>query len=703
MTFGASYFLWLLLLVPVLIGLFFANERRARERVKKLVAARLLDRLASSVSQAKRRLRFVLFVLGFCGAVVALAQPRIGFTWETTKRKGRDIIIAIDTSKSMLATDVSPNRLTRAKLAAQDLIAELGGDRVGVIAFAGSAFLQAPLTVDYAAVLSTLNEIDTEIIPQGGSNIAAMIQTAVEAFGKGESDNRALIVFTDGEELDTDGVKAAEELKGEVRIFTVGLGSPEGALIPISGGAGGTEFVKDANGQIVKSRLDEDRLRKIAEVTGGFYIRLQSGRPEMTKIVEGGLEKMTEKEIDARQSRQPIERYQWPLTAAVILLASSVLVGERRRGPTLRRQNLLLPLPLLLLLFTGQASAVNPGVEAFDRKDYTGAIEQFSHQLERQPDSPELAFNLGGASYKAGKYEEALGSFSRALTSPDPHLRTMAEYNLANTLFQRGAAKQARPERIAEWKSSLQHYEEALKIEPENQNAIYNRDVVKKLLKEQEQQQQKQDQKQQQDKQDKQDKKDDQQKQDQKQDQQQKNQDQQGQDQKKDQQSQQGKGQQDQKDQSDQQQQPQEPKDQQKGDKGDSEKDQPSEPKDEKKDGEEKESDSGKPKDGEQKESQQPQSGKNGEQKDRNQGSRPEPMDDQSEKKEGELKSAQPGSEPQNDAAAQEAANAQAAAEGKMTPQQAKDLLESLKGEDTKVQLLDPRERARSQRVLKDW
>jgi Ca-activated chloride channel homolog len=677
MTFGAPICLWAFAAFPVLIAIFFANEQRRKQLLTKLVAARLLPRLAGSVSVAKRRARFLLVLLGLAAAIVALAQPRYGFDWEQTKRKGRDVLIAVDTSRSMLANDLAPNRLTRAKLAAQDLIGELQGDRVGVVAFAGTAFLQAPLTVDYGAVLNALNELDTEIIPQGGTNIAEMIRTAREAFGKGESENRALIVFTDGEELDTDGIKAAAEASGEVRIFTVGVGSIEGALIPLSGRGRSTEFVKDDSGQIVKTRLDEERLRKIAESTGGFYLRLQSGRPEMSQIIRDGLGKMSEKEIDAKLSRRPIERYQWPLSAALALLAASTLIGERRRGAGLRTAAAALVLTLMPL----GAQAINPGVEAYRRQDYPGARQQFSDQLKLQPESPELQFNLGSAAYKAGDLDQALAAFSKAVTSPDPHLRTCAAFNLGNTLFQRGVAQSEKPAKIQEWKNALQHYEQALKVEPQNADAIYNRDVVRKLLEELEKEQKQEDQK-----------KDDQKKDDDKKDQ-------------KDQQKQ------DQKDQQGQQQ----PKDGQK---------------DEKKD-----QSSGSPqdKDGQQKEDQQPQEkpgkedGKQDPQKSKEEqgakddqqkqakndaqkpgkegqsGEKSEPSPEQAQPmKQGDLKPAQPG-EQKDDAQAEEAADAQAAAEGKMTEQQAKALLESLKNEDDKVHLVDPHERQKTGRVFKDW
>ena len=274
MTFGHPMWFWAMAFLPVLLVLFLHNERRRGKLLRQLVAARLQDRLAGTVSVVGRRFRFALLLLALACLIASLAQPRLGYSWEQSKRKGRDVLIAIDCSRSMLATDLAPSRLARAKLAAQDFIGQLKGDRVGLIAFAGSSFLQAPLTIDYGAVLDSLAELDTNIIPKGGTNIAGAIKEAEEAFGKGEGDNRCLVVFTDGEELDTDGITTAAAQKDKIKIFTVGLGSADGSLIPLPGGNSGTGFVKDENGQIVKSKLDEERLRKIAEVTGGFYVHL---------------------------------------------------------------------------------------------------------------------------------------------------------------------------------------------------------------------------------------------------------------------------------------------------------------------------------------------------------------------------------------------------------------------------------------------
>ncbi len=272
-----------------------------------------------------------MFFSGSRLAITALAQPRWGYIYEDAKRKGLDLILAVDTSRSMLSNDVPPNRLERVKLATQDLINELQGDRVGLIAFAGRAFLQAPLTIDYDAAVEAINDLDTNTIPEGGSNISEAIDLAVRTYGKSAIGNRALIIFTDGEELSGDAPKAAKAAADAgVRIFTVGVGTPEGSLIPINGEDGGTAFVKDSKGQVVKSKLDEKRLKEIAENTGGFYLHLDGART-MKQLFAEGLAKMQAGDIDARLSRRPIERYQWPLGAALFFLAASFLMRERRR------------------------------------------------------------------------------------------------------------------------------------------------------------------------------------------------------------------------------------------------------------------------------------------------------------------------------------------------------------------------------------
>src|ERR1051326_5553535 len=333
MSFGAPEWLWGLLLVPLLIALFLREENRGLERLQQFVSPRLLPQLSGTVNRPRRIMRFGLQLLGLALAIVSLAQPRWGYTFEDVKRKGLDLLIAVDTSRSMLSNDVQPSRLERVKLAIQDLIDELQGDRVGLIAFAGRSFLQAPLTIDYDAVIEAVNDLDTKTIPEGGTNISSAITLATQSFGKSAMGNRALIIFTDGEELSGDAVKTAKAAADAgVRIFTVGVGTPQGSLIPITTDSGETSFVKDSEGKVVKSKLDDKRLREVAEATGGFYLHLENGPRTMQQIQTEGLAKMQAAEMDVRLSRRPIERYEWPLGAALIALALSILIPERRRG-----------------------------------------------------------------------------------------------------------------------------------------------------------------------------------------------------------------------------------------------------------------------------------------------------------------------------------------------------------------------------------
>ncbi|MGB9275299.1 MAG: VWA domain-containing protein, partial [Terrimicrobiaceae bacterium] len=265
LTFSQPVWFLALAIVPVVAGLYVWSQRRSDALLSKVVAPRLRAQLAGAASKARRNVKAALILAVFGLMAVALARPQWGFNQREVKQRGRDVIVAIDTSRSMLATDVAPSRLSRAKLVAQDLLRLVHGDRIGLVAFAGSAFLQAPLTLDYNAVLASLDELDATVIPKGGTNIAEAIRTAEQAFGKGEGQSRALIILTDGEELDADGVSAAKRAASlGVRIFTVGIGSGEGSLIPLRTEEGGADFVRDASGKPVQSRLDEKRLREIA-------------------------------------------------------------------------------------------------------------------------------------------------------------------------------------------------------------------------------------------------------------------------------------------------------------------------------------------------------------------------------------------------------------------------------------------------------
>ena len=492
MSFGAPQWLWGLLLIPALIALFIHAERRGVLRLREFVSARLLPQLAGSVNRPRRVLRFALQLSGLALAMISLAQPRWGYTFEDVKRKGLDLLIAVDTSRSMLSNDVQPNRLERVKLAARDLINELQGDRVGLIAFAGRAFLQAPLTIDYEAVMESINDLDTKTIPEGGTNISEAISLATQSFGKSAMGNRALVIFTDGEELSGDAVKSAKAAADAgVRIFTIGVGTPAGSLIPINGEDGGTAFVKDSAGQVVKSKLDDKRLREIAQATGGFYLHLENGPRTMQQIYTEGLAKMQAAEMDVRLSRRPIERYEWPLGAALIALALSILIGERKR--TRERVYVRAPAKIataaaaLWIALCQFAFAAAPGLDAYRDGKFSDAYSQFQQTLKTHPQSwseDKLQFDSGAAAYKSEEYGKALESFSQALLSSDTGLQGKSHYNLGNTLYERGETQKSDDKKLSDWTNALEHYEQTLKLEPQNKEAKDNYDYVKKKIEE---------------------------------------------------------------------------------------------------------------------------------------------------------------------------------------------------------------------------
>lgn len=326
-----------LALVPALAAFLWWARRRRRQALATFVAAALLPAVAPDVDERRRRVRLVLLVAAALLLALALGGPMWGFRWEEVHREGIDLIVALDTSRSMLATDVKPNRLARAKLAVQDLLAELQGDRVGLVAFAGTAFVQCPLTLDYGAFAQSLDAIDVGIIPRGGTSLGAAVDTGLEAFEGRQGNHQALVLITDGEDHEgrvQDAIKRAAE-RG-VKVYTVGIGTADGELIP--GEAGG--YFKDRQGQVVKSRLDEETLKRLAVDTGGVYLHATGASLGLTELYRDYIGSLEKRELASTLERRFEHRFQIPLALAAVLLAFEPLVGERRLPARVRRWRL---------------------------------------------------------------------------------------------------------------------------------------------------------------------------------------------------------------------------------------------------------------------------------------------------------------------------------------------------------------------------
>ncbi len=332
MRFAQQYFILFIFIVIDLI-LFYVWAFRMRSKIwDKFAQKGLLQELLVQVNPGKQRFKAILLILGLCFCFLSLMRPQWGFKWQEIKRKGLDIMIALDTSKSMLADDIKPNRLERAKLAIGDFTQNLKGDRIGLIAFAGSAFLECPLTIDYSGFLLTLENIDVNIIPRGGTSISSAIKEAMRSYPAGEGKYKVLIIITDGEDHEGDPLRLAEEAKkAGIIICCIGIGTKEGELVFVEQGEGVKEFLKDNEGNAVKSRLNEEILQKIVLATGGTYIRSTNTDFGLDMLYKEKLSKMEKREFEGKMNKLYDERFQIFLVIGLCLILLETIMSDRNK------------------------------------------------------------------------------------------------------------------------------------------------------------------------------------------------------------------------------------------------------------------------------------------------------------------------------------------------------------------------------------
>jgi Ca-activated chloride channel family protein len=581
MTFANPHMLWLLLVIPpALLGFFWWSWRKRQGLLTQFIQARLLPSLTVGISAARQKIRLACLVLAVVCLILALARPQWGFDWEEVKLRGLDIVVAIDTSKSMLAEDIAPNRLARAKLAALDLMQQAKSDRLGLVAFAGNAFLQCPLTIDDMAFRQSVEALDVNTIPQGGTAIAEAIDTALTAFKEGEN-YKVLVLFTDGEDHDSGALEAAQKAAKEgLRIFTIGVGTAEGELLRVKDAQGNSDYIRDEQGNVVKSHLNETLLQQIASATeGGFYLPLR-GAKTMDTLYEQGLAKLPKSQRQEKLIRRYHERYHWPLAAAIVLLLAEMLFPERKRERPARQSAVhspqspvtLQPAPpspilhspsavygllcvsciswLLLCPSPGVASPAS-ALREYRAGKYDESLKEYERLLQQKSDDPRLHFNAGAAAYRSRQFEEAAKQFNATLASPDLKLQGLAYYNEGDALYHLGESNPDPKKRQAAWEKALTDYQSTMKLNPQDADAKFNYEFVKKKLEELKQQQQRNQQNKQDQNQDQGQQKQQQQQNQQKQDQQ----NQQGQQQQQQQQSQQNQSEQKKQDEQQQQQQ----------------------------------------------------------------------------------------------------------------------------------------------------
>lgn len=331
MRIGAPHMFWLLWLIPLLAGFFLYAFAKKRRTLARFAQVEMLKRMTAGISRRRQVLKAFLLLLVAFFSVLALARPQLGTKMELMRRKGLDVVVAVDVSLSMYAEDIKPNRMARSKQEIGKFVDRLAGDRVGLVAFAGEAFLQCPLTSDYGAFKIFLDVLGPELIPTPGTNITGAIETALKAFEAKDRKYRVMVLLTDGEDHSGQAEKLAEEAaRMGVAIFTVGIGLPSGVPIPLKDEHGNVAYKKDRNGNVVTTKLDEVLLQKIALATNGKYYHAEPGRFELEDVLKE-IAKMEKRELDSERMSQYEDRFQVPLGIALALLIAEMLISDRRR------------------------------------------------------------------------------------------------------------------------------------------------------------------------------------------------------------------------------------------------------------------------------------------------------------------------------------------------------------------------------------
>ena len=514
--------LWLLASVPAFAFAYWFYTRHKRRQLEEFGDKELVEQLMPNASRVRPAVKFSILMVALTLLIIAAARPQFGQSERTEKRQGIEAIVALDISNSMLAEDVAPNRLDRAKQMLSKLMDNMVNDKVGLVVFAGDAFVQLPITCDYVSAKMFLNTIKPELIKTQGTAIGAALSTSIRCFGEQSDASRAIILITDGENHEDDAVAVAKRAKEEgIQVLVVGIGKPEGSPIPV---AGTNNFMKDRQGNVVVSRLNEDMCREIAQAGGGIYVRCDNSNTA-TKAIQKELDKLATQEIETTTYTDYNEQFQSFALIALLLLVIDFFIFNRKNKMITRldifgegSRHAVTALLLLVSLSTfaqKEASDVRRGNREYNKQNYTEAEVNYRRGLEKNKNGYEAHYNLGDALFKQDKYADAQAEFETAAKmldkKTDKTRYAKAMHNIGNCQF----AQQ-------QYDKAVAAYQESLRANPADDDTRYNLVKSMQMLQQQQQQQQQ-----------------NQQNQDQKQDQQQQQEQQQNQDQQQDQQEQQ--------------------------------------------------------------------------------------------------------------------------------------------------------------------
>ncbi|MEO0510632.1 MAG: VWA domain-containing protein [Verrucomicrobiota bacterium] len=420
MTF--AYSIWLIATPFIALGaagIIALGWRKRSDLLGRFAAPRLLDRLTEKASLQRLLIKSALTILAISAVSLSLSRPQYGVEWSERKARGLDIVFVLDSSKSMLASDLRPSRLERAKLAILDLIDRLESDRIGLIAFAGQAFLQTPPTLDYAAFRESLNATDPSILSRGGSDLGRAIEEASKAFPS-ENNVKVVVLLTDGEDLGGQALDSARKAASEgIRIYTIGIGTPEGVYLKLENSEGIEEFLRDNNGQPVRSQLDESTLQQIAQLTGGSYSQLGTG--DLGTLYDSVLASLPREERESELQEVRIERFQWLLSAALVFLVLEILI--RGRSNASAKTALLLLISIYFVPSQSEAaddsrSAFNQAYAALTEGDYATANQLYTSAMQQTKDrvlQRDALYNMGHATYQQGRATYESGDPQTAL------------------------------------------------------------------------------------------------------------------------------------------------------------------------------------------------------------------------------------------------------------------------------------------------
>ena len=482
--FEEPIYLYLLAVIPVLALVRWLLERKQHKRLRKFGDPELLSQLMPDVSRWRPAAKFWMLEAALALLIVMIARPQMGTRISHDKRTGIETIIAMDISNSMLAEDVAPSRLDRTKMMVENLVDNFTDDKIGLIVFAGDAFVQLPITSDYVSAKMFLSDIHPSLMATQGTDIATAINMATNSFTQQQGVGKAIIVVTDGEDHEGGALEAAKDAKKKgMRVYVLGVGSPNGAPIPLGNG----NYMKDRTGNTVMTKLNEEMCRQVAEAGGGAYIHVDNNSNAQQQL-DNELSKLTKKEMQSTIYSDYDEQFQAFGIIALILLIIEICILDRK-NPLARRINIFgrrqRTATVLLILFAATAAVaqtdrqyVTSGNKLFRNGQFDQAEVAYRKAIEKNPRNPQAHYNLGNALMAQKKDSAAVQSLQKSTELETSKIRkAMAFHNIGVVCQQHKMYGEA-----------IEAYKSALRLNPKDDATRYNLELCKRQQKNQQNQ-----------------------------------------------------------------------------------------------------------------------------------------------------------------------------------------------------------------------